>query len=147
MLNIHLHTETIQDPGPTQAIHDFPPQVYKPSGGWQAFLLIISIILGGFSAAGVWYFGTMQEVRSVREAAWMVGICLVFVLLSCVLVALLFRSRVILKPDSVESRELFSTGRLLGADILGYRLQQNPRGPASLLLDPKLVFKLLAKLL
>ncbi len=137
MVPIHMHTEEIHNPAHAQAIHDFRPQIYKPSGGWQAFLLVISILLGGFSAVGVWYFGTMHEVSSVREAAWMVGICLVFLLLSCVLVALLFRSRVILKPDSVESRELFSTGRLLRAEILGYRLQQNPRGPASLVLVPR----------
>ena len=137
MLSIHMHTGKIHNPAHAQAVHDFPPQVYKPSGGWQAFLLILSVLLGGFSAAGVWYFGTMHGVSSVREATWMVGICLIFLILSCALVALLFRSRVILNPDSVESRELFSTGRLLRTDIRGYRLQQNPRGPASLVLVPR----------
>jgi hypothetical protein len=118
-------------------IRDFPQHIYQPSGGWRAFLLIISLLLGGFSAAGVWYFGTMHEVRSAHAAIWMVGICLVFVFLSGVLIALLFRSRVILRPDSVESRELFSTGKLFREDILGRRLQQNPRGPASLVLVPR----------
>jgi len=79
----------------------------------------------------------MHEVSSVHGAMWMAGICLVFVLLSCLHVAMLFRSRVILKPDSIESRELFSTGRLLHEDILGHRLQQNQRGPASLVLVPR----------
>lgn len=132
-----MQTAKMPDLDRTPVIRDFPQHIYQPSGGWRAFLLIISLLLGGFSAAGVWYFGTMHEVRSAHAAIWMVGICLVFVFLSGVLIALLFRSRVILRPDSVESRELFSTGKLFREDILGRRLQQNPRGPASLVLVPR----------
>src|SRR5258708_964690 len=124
-------------PGLEQAKVDFPPQVYRPSGGWRAFLLIVSFLLGGFSVAGVWYFGTIHEVHSVRDAVLFVGVCIAFVLLSSLLVALVFLSRVILTPDSIESRELFSRGKLLRDEILGRRLQQNPRGPASLVLVPR----------
>lgn len=132
-----MYSETIHNPTPAVGIRDFCPRVYQPSGGWRAFLLFISVLFGGFSAAGVWYFGTMHEVRSVLQAMWMVGICLVFVLLSCYLVGLMFRARVILKPDSIESRELFRRRALLRDQILGYRIQQNPRAPASLVLVPR----------
>jgi len=124
-------------PKPAQARVDFPLQVYRPSGGWRAFLLIVSLLLGGFSVAGVWYFGTMHEVHSVRGAVLFVGICIAFLLLSSLLVAVLFLSRVILSPDSIESRELFSRGKLSRDEILGRRLQENPRGPASLVLVPR----------
>jgi len=132
-----MRSEKTNTAGHAQTTPDFSPRVYEPSGGWRAFLLIVSVLLGGFSLAGTWYFGTMHEVSSVRQAVWLVGICIMFVLLSSYLLALLFLSRVILTPDSIESRELFSGGKLLRQDILGRRLQENKNSPASLVLVPR----------
>lgn len=131
-----MHADKHQ-PGPRKVTIDFAPKVYKPSGSWRTFLLAISAVLGGFSAAGVWYFGTMHEMRSVREAVGFVGLCIGFLLLSSLVAILVIRSRIILTPDSIESRELFSRGKLLRDDILGRRLQENSKGPASLVLVPR----------
>src|SRR5215470_13400145 len=113
------------------------PRVYRPSGIWRALLLVISLLLGGLSAVGIWYFGTGHEINNTRTAVMLIGICLAFVLLSGFLIVWLFLGRVTIWPDRIEYHEVFRTLRLARADILGRRRLPGGHGPPVLALIPR----------
>jgi hypothetical protein len=116
------------------------PRVYRPGGGWRILLLLISFFLGGFAAAGLWYFGTGHEVRTLASKLVLVGICLTFVLLSTYLMAWMFLARLTLWPDRIESRDLIRARTLYRRDILGRRIVQQHNAPSILVLLPRKSF-------
>jgi hypothetical protein len=113
------------------------PRVYRPGGGWRILLLVISFLLGGFAAAGLWYFGTGHEVRTLSGKLFLVGLCLTFVLLSMYLITWMFLARLTLWPDRIESRDLIRTRTLYRREILGRRIVQQHNAPATLILFPR----------
>jgi hypothetical protein len=113
------------------------PRVYRPGGGWRIFLLLVSFLLGGFAAAGLWYFGTGHEVGTLASKLFLVGICLAFVLMSAYLIAWIFLTRLTLWPDRVESRDLIRTRTLYRRDILGRRIVEQHNAPSMLVLFPR----------
>ena len=122
--------------GVQQEIAAFP-RVYRPGGGWRILLLLISFLLGGFAAAGLWYFGTGHEVRTLSGKLFLVGICLSFILLSTYLTAWMFLARLTLWADRIESRDLTRARTLYRRDILGRRIVQQHNAPATLILFPR----------
>jgi hypothetical protein len=113
------------------------PHIYRPAGGWRALLLVLSMLLGGPAALGVWYFGTGHETRGAHDAAVLVIGCLAFFLLSAYLVAWIFLARVTLWPDRIESRGLFTTHTLARDEVLGRRLLKPRDGPPYIVLVPR----------
>jgi hypothetical protein len=113
------------------------PRVYRPGGAWRILLLLISFLLGGFAAAGLWYFGTGHEVQTLGGKLFLVGICALFVLLSTYLVAWMFLARLTLWADRIESRDLIRARTLYRRDILGRRIVEQHNAPSMLVLFPR----------
>jgi hypothetical protein len=113
------------------------PRVYRPSWGWRAFLLAISLLLGGSAAVGIWYFGTGHGVRGILGTAILVCLCIAFLLLSAYLAAWTSVASVTVWPSRIESRDLFRTHMLSRQDILGRRILQQRNGPPYLVLVPR----------
>jgi hypothetical protein len=100
-------------------------------------LLICSLVLGGFAAIGIWYFGTMHDVKRMSEAVLLMGLCVAFLLFSSYLLVLILVSRVVLWPDRIEYREVFNTRQLSRDGIIGRRLLKPSNGPSTLVLVPR----------
>jgi hypothetical protein len=113
------------------------PRVYRPGGSWRILLLLISFLLGGFAAAGLWYFGTGHEVGTLASKLFLCGICLIFVLLSGYLIAWMFLARLTLWPDRIENRDLMRGRTLYRRDILGRRIVEQHNAPSMLVLFPR----------
>ncbi|HEY6371560.1 MAG TPA: hypothetical protein VIX37_13350 [Candidatus Sulfotelmatobacter sp.] len=98
------------------------PRTYRVSSGYFAFLSLLSglVIIPG--CLGIWYFGTGHETRGPRDAAIMVSLCVLFVLLGACLLVSLLRFPVTLGSDSIEVRGFFTSHRVLRTEVAGFRI-------------------------
>jgi len=98
------------------------PRTYRVSRGYFAFLALLSALVAIPAGIGIWYFGTGHETRDTADAAIMVSICSLFVLLGAYLLASLLRFHVTLAADSIAVRNCFTARRVLRAEIAGFRV-------------------------
>ena len=85
---------------------------------WISLAAVVSV--GGL--LGVLHFGTGHETRGLGGSMVMVLVSLVFVVLGGYLILLMLRFKVILKPDAIEVRNIFSTRILPRDEIAGRRI-------------------------
>jgi len=112
------------------------PRAYKPSTGYLLFLGTASILCAAGGIAGMIYFGTGHEVKGPREEFMLVGLSALFLLLGIFLIGAVLTSRLILTPDSIESKYLASSKLFRRSDIAGFRILPTQYIP-TLVLQPR----------
>ncbi len=98
------------------------PRTYRVSRGYFASLALLSGLVAIPGCVGIWYFGTGHETHGPRDAAIMVSVCGLFVLLGASLVAGLLRFQVTLGADYIEVHGFFTSRRMPRAEIAGFRI-------------------------
>jgi hypothetical protein len=97
------------------------PRTYAPSLANRVIWLSFGSLLVGAGAWGVWYSLVAGDELGPKGPAVIISLSVMLLLLGIYLIASMLSSKVILKPDAVEVRSLFSRQILLRQEIMGRR--------------------------
>lgn len=103
---------------PAQFDPSLYPRTYRPTTLRRSLWTIMSAFFGLPSLFGVFFFCISQEAKSYLAAF----VCLLFLLLAVYVFLYVLRSKLALTPDAVEYTEVFTTKRLLRAEIAAWRM-------------------------
>ena len=98
------------------------PRTYRASRGHFVFLALLSALVAIPGCIGIWYFGTGHETHGPRDAAIMVSLCALFVLLGASLLAGVLRFHITLGVDFIEVQGFFTSRRMPRVEIAGFRI-------------------------
>ncbi|BAU47474.1 hypothetical protein SVA_0895 [Sulfurifustis variabilis] len=100
------------------------PRTYRVSTRNRIlFLLLGGVALAG-GLAGMWYFGTGHETKTMTEAVALAAVSFGFVLLGGALVLYVLTTKVVLRADAIELHDFMRTRTLRRDDIAGWRVLQ-----------------------
>lgn len=97
------------------------PRTYSPSLANRALWISFGGLLGAGGIWGVWYSLVAGDQLGPKGPAVMISLSLMLALLGSYLITSMLLSKVILRPDAVEVRNVLSKQTMLRQDILGRR--------------------------
>jgi hypothetical protein len=101
------------------------PRTYAPSLGNRVIWISFGGLLAGVGILGVWYSLVAGDQLGPKGPPLMISLSLLFVLLGGYLILSMVYSKIILRPDDVEVRNLFSRQTILRQEIMGRRFVFN----------------------
>jgi hypothetical protein len=110
--------------------------VYRPSGFWRFFMLVLGMIAIAAGGLGTWYFGTGHEEHGTGQLI-LSAFCLAFLAMGIYLVAFVTRTRLTLRQGEIELAGIASARSLRRDEILGFRTYAPRNGPPILVLVPR----------
>lgn len=97
------------------------PRIYSSSLANRALWISFGGLLGAGGIWGVWYSLVAGDQLGPKGPAVTISLSLMLALLGSYLIASMLLSKVILRPDAVEVRNILSKQTMLRQDILGRR--------------------------
>lgn len=106
------------------------------SAGSRVTYSLLGAVMAVGGLAGVIYFGTGHEAKTVLEAIALSILCLVFVIAGAAIVLYMLATKVVLNADTIASYDFLGVRKLRREDIAGRRSQRT-RSTSIVVLVPK----------
>jgi hypothetical protein len=113
------------------------PRVYRLAPGWAVGMLVFGAVAVGGSAFGIWRLCIQEYSRNPAGAIFLAVVFAAFALLGVWALWSVFKSRVVLYADRIESFGITGIKSLRRDQVLGRRLAKGRNSPGTLVLVPR----------